>query len=74
MTKAIIRITFTDGSIGYYKSNECVTSFKDQAKVFDKKYAEGLADGINFAIKTYDDIMTKKAEVEVYDYAIKISR
>lgn len=64
MKKAIIRITFTDGSVGYYKSSECITSFKDQAKVFDLKYAEGLKDGLNFAIKTYEDLLTKSAEVE----------
>ena len=65
MTKTIIKITFKDDSVGYYKSTECVTSFRDQAKIFDKRYAEGLADGINFAIKTYGDVMTKKAEIEV---------
>ena len=63
MKKVIIQITFTDGSVGYYKSTEIITSSKKDAKVFDKRYAEGLRDGLNFAIKTYEDASTKSAEI-----------
>lgn len=64
MKKVVIRITFTDGSVGYYKSSEIITSFKDQAKVFDRKYAEGLVEGLNFAINFYEDLLTKEAKIE----------
>ena len=64
MKKAIIKVTFKDGSFGYYKSNECITSEKSWAKVFSKTYAEGLVEGINFGIKLYEDPMTEKAEIE----------
>ena len=64
MKKVIIRISFSNGDIGYYKSRECVTSDRDMAKIFDKKYAEGLAEGIRFCIKVYGDDLVTKVEVE----------
>ena len=54
MKQSIIKLTFKDRGIGYYRSHECVTSDRDMAKIFDKKYAEGLAEGIRFCIKVYE--------------------
>lgn len=64
MKRVIVKITFKDGSVGYYKSKECITAFKDAAKVFGGEYAKGLVEGLNFAIECYEDVLTEKAEIE----------
>ena len=66
MKLAVIKITFKDGSIGYYKNKDIITSFKDKALKVDMRYAQGLCEGLNFAINTYQDELTSHAEVEAY--------
>jgi hypothetical protein len=62
---AVVKIIFKDGSVGYFKDNDHITSFKDQAFKADVDYANGLCRGLNFAIETYQDELTDHAEVEV---------
>lgn len=65
MKKYVIRIEFKNhNQIGYFKSEECVTSFKEKALVCDKAYADGLCRGINFGINFYGDDGVKQAYVE----------
>lgn len=64
MKLAVIKIKFKDGSIGYYKNKDIITSSKDEALQVDMRYAQGLCEGLNFAINTYKDELTSCAEVE----------
>ncbi len=61
----VVKIVFKDGSFSYYKNREIVVSSKDDALIVGPKYAEGLAEGINFAIQTYEDELVDHAEVEI---------
>lgn len=65
MKLAVVKIIFKDGSIGYYKNKDIITSFKDEALKVDMRYAQGLCEGLNFAIQTYEDELTDHAETEI---------
>ncbi len=65
MKLAVVKIIFKDGSIGYFKDEDHITSDKDQAFKAEVNYANGLCRGLNFAIQTYEDELTDHAEVEL---------
>lgn len=67
MKLAIVKIIFKDGSVGYFKNEDLITSFKDNAFKCDVNYANGLCRGLNFAIETYEDELTDHAEVEIIE-------
>ena len=61
MKKYVIRVEFKGhNQIGYFRSEESITAFKEKALVCSKLYAEGLCRGINF----YGDEECKQAYVE----------
>lgn len=65
MKKYVIRVEFKGhNQIGYFKSEECITSDKSKALVCSKSYADGLCRGINFGINFYDDELVEQAYVE----------
>lgn len=67
MKLAVVKIVFKDRTFGYFKDEDHITSFKDQAFRCENSYADGLCRGINFAIQTYEDELTDHAEVEMYE-------
>lgn len=65
MKRYVIRVEFKGhNQIGYFRSEESITAFKEKALVCSKSYAEGLCRGINFGINFYGDEECKQAYVE----------
>ena len=62
---AIVKIVFKDGDIGYFKDDDHIAADEKEALMMSVEYAKGLAKGLNFAIKTYEDAETDYAEVVV---------
>lgn len=62
---AIVKIVFKDGDVGYFKNYDSITADESEARMMSIEYAKGLAEGLNFAIQTYEDAETDHAEVVV---------
>ena len=64
MNYVCIKFKFRDGTIGYFTGDKTISNSKKKAAVYEEPYGKGICDGLDFAIKFYEDPKVVGTEIE----------
>lgn len=64
MKYVCIKFKFRDGTIGYFTGDKTISSKRKEAAVYEESYGKGICEGLDFAIKFYEDPKVDGTEIE----------